>query len=142
MTRKHDTLDVSSDLDILSVLLVSQKVEPGGPWRPAGSIPISGGRDRAPLAIEVDRDVGPRQVRLGPDGRLSPHSPAGSGRTSTSEAHMTNSPARRLRKLHRLLEQRLREERTKPRPNALTVQALSRRQLEVKNAMARVEAHA
>jgi hypothetical protein len=55
---------------------------------------------------------------------------------------MTHSPARRLRKLHRLLEQRLREERTKPRPNALTVQALSRRQLEVKDAMARVEAHA
>lgn len=81
-------------------------------------------------------------MRLGPDGSLSPHSPAGSGRTSTSEAHMTMSPAGRLRTLHGLLERRLREERTKPRPSALTIQTLIRRKQQVKDAMSRVEAHA
>ncbi len=55
---------------------------------------------------------------------------------------MTDLPVRRLQKLHRQLDQRLREEQTKPRPNALTIQALSRRKLEVTDAMARVEARA
>ncbi len=55
---------------------------------------------------------------------------------------MNDLPVRRLRTLHRLLEQRLREERTKPRPSALTIQTLTRRQQQVKDAMSQVEARA
>lgn len=50
---------------------------------------------------------------------------------------MTTQPVGKLRGLHELLEQRLRDEQKKRRPNGFTIQALKRRKLQVKDQIAR-----
>ena len=50
---------------------------------------------------------------------------------------MSERPIRKLEDLHALLEQRLRDEETRRTPNSFTIQALKRRQLQVKDALKR-----
>jgi len=51
---------------------------------------------------------------------------------------MNTQPVVKLRSLHALLEQRLRDEQKKRQPNGFTVQALKRRKLQVKDQITRV----
>ena len=50
---------------------------------------------------------------------------------------MNIQPVSKLYSLHALLEQRLRDEQKKRRPNGFTVQVLKRRKLQVKDQIAR-----
>jgi hypothetical protein len=95
--------------------------------------------DRAPLAVDFNRDVGPR----GRPGvwKAFPPQPTGSGRALQSEEQM-NLHIRiwRLRNRHRGLEQQLRQALKRPVPDALAIQQLKQRKLQVKDELILAEA--
>lgn len=99
-------------------------------------------RDRAPLTIEGDRDVGPHRCAWGPVCALTlpPTQPSGLQARLQSEEHMTHHRVWRLRELHRELDRRIREEQRRPNPDALLIHDLKRRKLQVKDELFMAEA--
>ena len=99
-------------------------------------------RDRAPLAIGDNRDVGPH----GRPGAWKPHTPpmpTSSGRALLAEVHVTQDIwIWRLRNKRRALEQKLREQLKRPLPDTLVVQELKRQKLRLKDQIALAEATA
>ena len=82
-----------------------------------------------------------RAGALGPGRFISPPKSAGSGRALHTEEHMTQDiRIWRLRNRHRWLDQRLREEIRRPAPDALAIQDLKRRKLQVKDELFVAEA--
>lgn len=85
------------------------------------------GAARAPLAIDGDRDVGPRVRRT----LLSPESR--SGAPSTLEEPLFDYRIWRLRREHRDLEAQVTAELRRPNPNEAIIRSLKRRKLRLRD---------
>jgi hypothetical protein len=103
-------------------------------------LPISSLRDRAPLTIDRDRDVGPHRCAWGFGLTRPPAAQRAPGRASTSEEQIKHHRIWRLRNLHRKLKQLIREEECRAKPDALILRDLKRRKLQVKDELSMAEA--